>query len=82
MILAFHITLRQYQVFVVMWKKQHNIDNKVTSGNKSDNTLSCQDDHFSQIFSAAYQSSPKNIANDPFLPSQKISNINVIIRFY
>jgi hypothetical protein len=43
-------------------KKQHNIDaratdNKVTSGNKSDNTFSCQDDHFSQIFPAAYQSS-------------------------
>jgi uncharacterized C2H2 Zn-finger protein len=64
-------------------KKQHNIDgratdNKVTSGNKSDNTFSCQDDHFSQIFPSAYQSSLKNIANDPFLPSKQISNISVM----
>ena len=64
-------------------KKQHNIDaratdNKVTSGNKSDNTFSCQDDHFSQIFPAAYQSSLKNIGNDPFLPSKQISNISVM----
>jgi len=64
-------------------KKQHNIDaratdNKVTSGNKSDNSFSCQDDHFSQIFPAVYQSSLKNIANDPFLPSKQISNISVM----
>jgi hypothetical protein len=43
---------------------------------KSDNTFSCQDDHFSQIFPAAYQSSLKNIANDPLLPSKQISNIS------
>ena len=64
--------------------KQHNIDaratdNKVTaSGNKSDNTFSCQDDNFSKIFPAAYQSSLKNIANDPLLPSKQISNISTM----
>jgi hypothetical protein len=36
------------------------------------------DDHFSQIFPSAYQSSLKNIANDPFLPSKQISNISVM----
>ena len=64
--------------------KQHNIDaratdNRVTaSGNKSDNTFSCQDDNFSQIFPAAYQSSLKNISNDPLLPSKQISNISTM----
>jgi hypothetical protein len=62
--------------------KQHNIDaratdNKVTaSGNKSVNTFSCQDDNFSKIFPADYQSSLKKIANDPLLPSKQISNRN------
>lgn len=58
-------------------KNHHNIDaratdNKVTTiVNKSENTFSCQDDHFSQIFPTAYQSSLKNIANDLFLPNEK-----------